>query len=263
MAEIFKTPETPAPEQPAEKATPKPEPEPKPETAQRSIYERLATPPMNALDTIKAGNLKGKSDINPQWRIEAVTNIFGPCGVGWKFEIVEAHEKALADGQILLFMRVDFRYKQGGKWSDPIPGYGGDFIVEKNKNGLVPNDEAYKMCLTDALGNAMKCVGVAADIYRGLYDTKYNRHTEAPQQSQRPQQAQYQQAVPQAAQQPAPQQPQEPWTRVVNNRPQVRGRNGWVELTSCSAEMLQWILSMPNYAPVHQAANNLLMTGAL
>lgn len=123
------------------------------------------------------------------------------------------------------------------------------------------------MCLTDALGNAMKCVGVAADIYRGLYDTKYNRHTEAPQQSQRPQQAQYQQAVPQTAQQPAqqpaPQQPQEPWTRYVNNRPQVRGRNGWVELTSCSAEMLQWILSMPNYAPVHQAANNLLMTGAL
>lgn len=258
MAEIFKTPETPAPEQPAEKAAATPEPQAD-EASRGTIYQRLATPPQNALKTITAGNIKGMSDINPQWRIEAMTKEFGPCGIGWKYEIVETQEKCLADGQILLFMRVDLRYKAGKQWSEPIPGYGGDFIVEKNKNGLVPNDEAYKMCLTDALGNAMKCVGVAADIYRGLYDTKYNRYKEQPQQAQpqqpAPQQVQYQQ--------PASPTPVEPWTRMVNNRPQIRTKTGWMDLTACSSEMLQVVLKTQSYGPVHQMASNLLMTGTL
>lgn len=38
------------------------------------------------------------------------------------------------------------------------------------------------MCLTDALGNAMKCIGVAADVYRGLWDSKYGEsHRTEPQ----------------------------------------------------------------------------------
>lgn len=262
MAEIFKTPETPAPEQPAEKAAATPAPQAD-EASRGTIYQRLATPPQNALKTIAAGNLKGRSDINPQWRIEAMTKEFGPCGIGWKYEIVETQEKCLADGQILLFMRVDLRYKAGKLWSEPIPGYGGDFIVEKNKNGLVPNDEAYKMCLTDALGNAMKCIGVAADVYRGLYDTKYNRYADAPQQTQKPQQPSQhvQQPAPQQAPQPQPE--PESWARFVNGRPQVRGKKGWQELTALGPVELQAVMNSPHYALVHQAANNLLMTGTL
>ena len=81
-------------------------------------------------------------------------------------------------GEVLLYMKVALQVKDGDKWSEPVYGYGGDFIIQKNKNGLVPNDEAYKMCLTDALGNAMKCVGVAADVFRGIYDTKYQKMQE-------------------------------------------------------------------------------------
>lgn len=260
MAEIFKTPETPAPEQLAEKAATTPEPQT--EVSSDAIYQRLATPPQNALDTIKGGNLKGKTDINPQWRIEAVTRQFGPCGIGWRFEIVEANEKCLPDGQILLFMRIEFYYKLDGHWSEPIPGYGGDFIVEKTKNGLTPNDDAYKMCLTDALGGAMKCIGVAADVYRGRYDTKYNRYADAPQQTQNPQQPSQhlqQQPAPQQAPQPEP----EPWARFVNGRPQVRGKKGWQDLVALSPAELQAVVNSPYYALVHQAANNLLMTGTL
>ena len=35
------------------------------------IYEKLQTPPNDALKPIGFGNLKGKSDINPRWRYEA------------------------------------------------------------------------------------------------------------------------------------------------------------------------------------------------
>ncbi len=45
-------------------------------------YDNLRVTPRDALREIGFGNLKGKSDINPQWRIEAITKEFGPCGVG-------------------------------------------------------------------------------------------------------------------------------------------------------------------------------------
>lgn len=138
------------------------------------IYKALSTPPKTALKTIQAGNLKGKSDINPQWKLEAVTEQFGLCGIGWKFEILDKTIYPLEDKQILLYMTVALFIKNGEIWSDPIIGCGGDFIVQKFKTGLTPNDEAFKMCLTDALGNAMKNIGVAADVYRGFCDGKYS-----------------------------------------------------------------------------------------
>ena len=144
------------------------------------FYSQIAAPPAEAIKPIQGGNLKGKSDINPQWKIEAMTSVFGPCGIGWKFNIADEKTFQCGDGQILLFLTVALMYHDGEGWSEPVYGCGGDFIVEKNKNGLVPNDEAYKMCLTDALGNAMKCIGVAADVYRGLWDSKYGESHRLP-----------------------------------------------------------------------------------
>jgi len=59
-------------------------------------------------------------------------------------------------------------------WSDAIPAIGGSVLVSKESAGLHASDEGYKMAITDALGTAMKMLGVAADIYAGLWDgTKY------------------------------------------------------------------------------------------
>ena len=151
-------------------------------------YDNLRVTPRDALREIGFGNLKGKSDINPQWRIEAITKEFGPCGVGWKFEIAETFLQALADGQTMVFVKINLYIKENDVWSEAIPGFGGDFLIKKDKNGIHGNDEAYKMATTDALGTAMKMVGVAADIYRGLAnDSKYGRNDEqqAPRASQK------------------------------------------------------------------------------
>lgn len=138
-------------------------------------YKNLATPPKDATKKIEAGKLKGKTDINPQWKIEAMTNEFGLCGIGWKFQITDKNVYPCASGEVLLFMEVGVQVKEGEVWGEPAYGCGGDFIIQKNKNGLVANDEAYKMCLTDALGNAFKYFGVGADVYRGVFDSKHNR----------------------------------------------------------------------------------------
>lgn len=144
------------------------------------LYEALATPPNDAVKTIGAGKLKGFSDINPQWRYEALTNIFGPCGIGWKYTIDDVHEKEVSTGELMVFVKVSLYIKDKENWSAPIPAYGGDYLIKKDKNGIHGNDEAMKMAVTDALGTACKMIGVAADIYRGLIakgasDSKYAR----------------------------------------------------------------------------------------
>ncbi|WP_371378801.1 hypothetical protein [Sporomusa aerivorans] len=148
-------------------------------------WENLRKVPADALKEIKGGRLNGKSDINPQWRSEAMTKEFGPCGIGWKFEIVNTWTQPAPNNQVMVFVQINLYIKDGDKWSEPIPGFGGDFLVESEKAGLHANDEAYKMATTDALGTAMKMIGVASDVYRGLAnDSKYGR--EKTEQKQQP-----------------------------------------------------------------------------
>lgn len=137
-------------------------------------WDKLKKPAEGRVKAIEAGRLKGKSDINPQWRYEVMTEVFGPCGVGWKFEIVKTWTEPGSENQVLLFVMLHLFIKANGAWSDPIPGCGGDFLVEKESRGLHSNDEALKMATTDALGAAMKMIGVAAEVYLGNYDgSKY------------------------------------------------------------------------------------------
>ena len=138
-------------------------------------YNQLQAPPKDALKDIKGGRLKGFTDINPQWRYEALTQQFGPCGIGWKYEPTGEKTVPCPDGQLLLFVGVNLYYKEEGEWSAPVPGHGGDFIIKMEKGSLYYNDEAYKMAYTDAIGTASKLIGVAANIYRGRQDTKYGR----------------------------------------------------------------------------------------
>jgi hypothetical protein len=68
---------------------------------------------------------------------------------------------------------VAVQVKDGKEWSAPIYGNGGSKIIDKEASGLYVNDEAVKMATTDALGTALKYLGVGADVYRGFNESKY------------------------------------------------------------------------------------------
>ena len=139
------------------------------------IYESLARPPKDALREIQAGKLKGKTDINPQWRYKAMTEKFGLVGIGWKYEVQKLWTEAGAGNEKLAFAQVAVFVKDGDAWSEPIVGIGGSRLVQLEKGAAVSNDEGYKMAVTDAFSTALKMLGVAADIYAGRWDgTKYN-----------------------------------------------------------------------------------------
>lgn len=215
-------------------------------------YNALANPPKDALSTIDFGALKGKSDINPQWRIEAMTREYGPCGIGWRFDIVKTEVFSCPDGQVMVFMNVTVQVKNGEEWSVPVTGYGGDFIIKMEKGQLKPNDEAYKMAETDALGNALKYFGVAASVYRGIYDGKYSKGAQAEQETS-----------PRAAK-PAPQkvaqsQPAEKveWTKQYEGKTCVLVQGKYYYLANLKKEQLQVILGNENYKAVHEEAKKL------
>jgi len=137
------------------------------------VWNALKTPPASALKKIGGGRLKGMTDISPQWRYQIMTEQFGMCGVGWKYDIVRTWSELGSDGQIFAFAEIKLYIMDSAVWSDAIPGVGGSMLVEKETKGMHSSDEGYKMAITDALSVAMKMIGVAADIYMGLSDSKY------------------------------------------------------------------------------------------
>ena len=129
-----------------------------------SVFNKVRRVPQTALKQIGAGRLKGMSDINPVWRILAMTDTFGVCGVGWKYEIEKQWSETFGN-EIKGFCNINLYVKVDGAWSDAIPGTGGASFVTMERNGAYVSDEVYKMALTDALSVAMKSLGVAADVY--------------------------------------------------------------------------------------------------
>lgn len=129
---------------------------------------------------IEAGRLKGFTDINPMWRFKRLTEVFGPVGIGWKFEIKDKQIIPGADGVVSAFVDILLYYKWNGEWSEGIPGTGGSAFVAKESKGLYTSDECFKMALSDAIGTACKALGMSADIYFSKDRSKYTSTEETP-----------------------------------------------------------------------------------
>lgn len=128
------------------------------------LYNKLKVVPSEAIKPIQNGRLKGKSDINPMWRIKTMTEHFGVCGIGWKYVITKQWTETYGT-ETKAYCNIDLFVKVDGQWSDAIQGTGGSSEVTMERNGSYVSDECYKMALTDALSVAMKALGVGADIY--------------------------------------------------------------------------------------------------
>lgn len=138
------------------------------------LYNAVRVVPQEAQKTIQGGRLGGMTDINPMWRLMALTEQFGPCGVGWKYTIDKEWLESGANGESAAFVDISLYIKWDGQWSEAIPGTGGSSFVSKERNGLYTSDECFKMALTDAISVACKALGFGADIYWAAGRTKYS-----------------------------------------------------------------------------------------
>lgn len=99
------------------------------------LYNRVREVPKAAQKEIRGGRLNGKTDINPMWRIQKLTEEFGPVGAGWYTQIKRFWTEEGAKGERSAFCEIELYVKIGGEWSKPIAGIGGSAFVAAERSG--------------------------------------------------------------------------------------------------------------------------------
>jgi hypothetical protein len=134
------------------------------------LWDRLGkTDPKHTKSFQRSGGFKGTA-IKPMFSYRRMTEEFGPCGQGWginepSFQVVHA------EGEILVYCTVSIWH---GTKENVVFGVGGDKCLAKFSSGAKTDDEAFKKSFTDAVTNALKLIGVGADIHMGMFDdSKY------------------------------------------------------------------------------------------
>ena len=138
------------------------------------LYNKVRKVPQEAQKEITAGRLKGKTDINPMWRIKTLTEQFGICGLGWYTELIRKELTEGADGEVVATVEINLYVKVNNEWSKPIYGIGGAMFISNERNGRYNDGDAYKKEYTDAISVACKALGIGADVYYAKDATKYD-----------------------------------------------------------------------------------------
>lgn len=138
------------------------------------FYDKVRSVPEEAKKQIKGGRLKGMTDINPMWRIKVLTELFGPCGIGWWTENERYTTEDGPYGDRAVCCELDLFYVCDDKISSPLHGVGGATIIAKESGGIRLDDEAWKKARTDAISVACKSLGIGADVYWQADRTKYS-----------------------------------------------------------------------------------------
>lgn len=130
------------------------------------LWEALGTTdPAHTKSFNRSGGFKGTA-IKPQWVLQRLTEQFGPCGIGWgvnepTFQVVPV------GSETLVYCTVSAWHESR---ENVIWGVGGDKVSASRSSGAFNDDEAFKKAFTDAVMNAFKFIGVAADVHLGRFD---------------------------------------------------------------------------------------------
>lgn len=108
---------------------------------------------------------KGTSP-NPQYVIKCLTEMFGPVGQGFGWEVLSEAFTPLGD-EILHWCRIRFWHTKRDHYYE---AYGQTKALMKTKSGLMSDEDAPKKSLTDAIIKAASQLGIAANIFLGRWD---------------------------------------------------------------------------------------------
>ena len=152
-----------------------------------ALWDKLGrTDPAHTKTFKRAGGFSGTA-IKPMWSYRRMTEEFGPCGEGWginepSFQVVPG-----SNGEVMVYCTVSVWYSREERGDGDKPykratqnvyGVGGDKIVTyikandqyKRPERWENDDEAFKKAYTDAVTNALKMIGVGADVHMGMFD---------------------------------------------------------------------------------------------
>lgn len=130
-----------------------------------TIWERFADIDPKHTKPITGKAYKGTSP-NPQYIIKCLTELFGPVGKGFGWDVLQEDFTPLGD-EVLHWCRIRFWH---GDRANCFESYGQTKALMKTKNGLMSDEDAPKKSLTDAIVKAASHIGIAANIFLGRWD---------------------------------------------------------------------------------------------
>lgn len=128
----------------------------------------------------RGGGFKGTA-INPNYVQAKLTQLFGPCGIGWRFvleheEFRDGHKLKSGDTCVIHIVRGHLEYLWEGEWRSTGPQCGQTTFIGENKYGTFTDEEACKKSYTDALTKACVSLGMSYDVFSGQWDSNKYIH---------------------------------------------------------------------------------------
>lgn len=150
------------------------------ESANLRVWNLAGATPTNR---IKQVELDGRTvtSINGMYMVQKATEMFGPVGLGWGWDI---EEERYDEGQAILggadgkqelgktlthTIRLKLWYELDGKRGE-ITQFGHTVYMRKTKYGISTDPEAPKKSLTDAMKKCLSLLGIASDVFLGMFD---------------------------------------------------------------------------------------------
>ena len=135
----------------------------------RAIWDRFADIDPQFTKPITGKPYKGTSP-SPQYVIRCLTDLFGPVGSGFGWDVVAEDFTPMGD-EMLHWCRIKFWHTDRANTFD---AYGQTKALMKTRNGLMLDEDAPKKSLTDAIVKAASQIGIGANIFLGRWDdSKY------------------------------------------------------------------------------------------
>jgi len=135
----------------------------------KALWRRVFTTDPKAVKPITGKQYSGNSP-KPYWIVERLTDEFGPCGIGWGFDIVSERMEHLPEENVLHIAVVRFWYEMGGK-RGALEQIGQTKAAYRTSKGtMLVDEDAPKKSVTDALVKCASYLGFAGDIFSGRWD---------------------------------------------------------------------------------------------
>lgn len=150
-------------------------------TTNMSIWEKVQTTDTRFTKDAKVGGQQITS-LNGTAMIMKATEVFGPAGIGFGWNVVEERfdkgaemfsgegDKRISLGfELNHTIKITFWFMLDGKRGE-IEQYGCTQYLYKSKYGTTTDGEAPKKSLTDAIKKALSMLGFSADVFLGMFD---------------------------------------------------------------------------------------------
>jgi hypothetical protein len=159
----------------------------------KALWRRVCVTDPKAVKPITGKQYSGNSP-KPYWIVERLTDEFGPCGIGWGFNILNERIERFSDSDTLHIAVVRLWYVMDGKRGEleQIGQTKASYMTNAGKRGeleqigqtkasymtnaskFMLDEDAPKKSVTDALIKCASYLGFAGDIFSGRWDdSKY------------------------------------------------------------------------------------------